>query len=67
MIIAIVKSIQLLRLPALYLALADKLQHVWQETRSLESTVDNVNAIQQKYINIVKKYTLGQQRDDALL
>lgn len=65
-IIAIVKSIQLLRLPVLYLALADRLQHVWQETYSLESTVDNVNAIQQKYINIVKKYALGQQRDDAL-
>lgn len=65
-IIAIAKSIQLMRLPPLYLALAERLQRVWQETQSIESSVDNVNAIQQKYINIVKKYTLGQQRDDAL-
>lgn len=65
-IIAIAKSIQLIRLPPLYLALAERLQRVWQETNSIETSVNNVNAIQQKYINIVKKYSLGQQRDDAL-
>jgi biopolymer transport protein ExbB len=65
-IIAIVKSIQLVRLPKLYVALAERLQRVWQETHSTTASVDNVNAIQQKYINIVKKYPLGQQRDDAL-